>query len=52
MRFLSNYLDFIFESVAKNEMMIYYSEDFRNMLKRISDKSSIEQALISAEESK
>ena len=51
MRFLSNYLDFIFESVAKNEMMIYYSEDFRNMLKRISDKSSIAQALISAEES-
>ena len=51
MRFLSNYLDFIFESVAKNEMMIYYSEDFRNILKRVSDKSSIAQALISAEES-
>lgn len=50
MKFLSNYLDFIFESVAKQEMRLYYSDDFRNILKRI-QKSSIAQALLSAEDS-
>jgi hypothetical protein len=51
MRFLSNYLDFIFEAVAKQEMRLYFSDDFRNMLRRIQDKSSIAQALLSSEDS-
>jgi hypothetical protein len=51
MRFLSNYLDFIFESVAKQEMRLYYSDDFRNMLRKIQPKSSIAQALLSSEDS-
>jgi hypothetical protein len=51
MRFLSNYLDFIFEAVAKQEMRLYFSDDFRNILKRIQEKSSIAQALLSSEDS-
>ena len=51
MRFLSNYIDFIFESVAKQEMRLYYSDDFRNMLRKIQPKSSIAQALLSSEDS-
>lgn len=51
MRFLSNYLDFIFEAVAKKEMRLYFSDDFRNILRRIQDKSSIAQALLSSEDS-
>jgi hypothetical protein len=49
MRFLSKYLDFIFESVAKKEMRLYYSDDFRNMLKKIQVKSSVAQALLLSE---
>ena len=51
MRFLSNYLDFIFEAVAKQEMRLYFSDDFRSMLRRIQDKSSIAQALLNSEDS-
>jgi hypothetical protein len=51
MRFLSNYIDFIFEAVAKQEMRLYFSDEFRNILKRIQDKSSIAQALLSSEDS-
>ena len=51
MRFLSNYIDFIFEAVAKQEMRLYYSDEFRNILKRIQDKSSIAQALLNSEDS-
>jgi hypothetical protein len=51
MRFLSNYLDFIFEAVAKQEMRLYFSDEFRNILKRIQEKSSIAQALLSSEDS-
>lgn len=51
MRFLSNYLDFIFETVAKQEMRLYFSDEFRNILRRIQDKSSIAQALLSSEDS-
>jgi hypothetical protein len=51
MRFLSNYLDFIFEAVAKQEMRLYFSDEFRNILKRIQDKSSIAQALLGSEDS-
>jgi hypothetical protein len=36
MRFLSNYLDFIFEAVAKKEMRLYYSDEFRKLLDKVS----------------
>lgn len=51
MRYLSSYLDFIFEAVAKKEMRLYYSDDFRNILRKIQDKSSIAQALLNSEDS-
>jgi hypothetical protein len=51
MKFLSNYLDFIFEAVAKKEMRLYYSDEFRNLLTKIQSKSSVAQALLSAEDS-
>lgn len=51
MRFLSNYLDFIFEAVAKQKMRLYYSDDFRNILRRIESKSIIAQALLASEDS-
>jgi hypothetical protein len=51
MRFLSNYLDFIFEAVAKQEMRLYYSDDFRNILIKIQGRSSIAQALLASEDS-
>ena len=51
MKFLSNYIDFIFESVAKKEMRLYYSDEFRNTLRRISSKSGIAQALLLSEDS-
>jgi hypothetical protein len=51
MRFLSNYLDFIFEAVAKQEMRLYYSDEFRNVLRRLQSKSSIAQALLNSEDS-
>jgi len=51
MKFLSSYLDFIFEAVNKQEMRLYFSDEFRDMLKRFQDKSSIAQALLSSEDS-
>jgi hypothetical protein len=51
MRFLSNYLNFILEAVAKQEMRLYYSDEFRNMLRRLQSKSSIAQALLNSEDS-
>jgi hypothetical protein len=51
MRFLSNYLDFIFEAVAKQKMRLYFSDDFRNILRRIESKSIIAQALLASEDS-
>jgi hypothetical protein len=51
MRFISNYLDFIFEAVAKKEMRLYFSDEFRNILRRIEGRSSIAQALLSSEDS-
>lgn len=51
MRFLSNYLNFILEAAAKQEMRLYYSDEFRNILKRIQDKSSVAQALLNSEDS-
>jgi hypothetical protein len=48
---LNRYLDFILESVSKGKMRLYYSNEFRNMLRVISSKSSIALALLSAEDS-
>jgi hypothetical protein len=51
MKFVSNYLDFIFESVSKQKMRLHYSGEFRNVLKRLADRSSLAQALLSSEDS-
>ena len=51
MRYLSNYLNFILEAVAKQEMRLYYSDEFRNILRRIQSKSSIAIALLGSEDS-
>lgn len=51
MKFLSNYLDFIFEAVSKQEMRLYYSDDFRNVLRRIQNNSGVAQALLLSEDS-
>lgn len=48
MKFLSNYLDFIFEAITKKEMRLYYSDDFKNMLRGINN--SISQALLASED--
>lgn len=40
MRFLSNYLDFIFEAVAKKEMRLHYSDEFRKILDKVSKKNN------------
>jgi len=51
MNFLSKYLNFIIEAAAKQEMRLYYSDEFRNILKLIQDKSSIARDLLNAEDS-
>lgn len=51
MKFLSNYLDFIFEAVAKQEMRLYYSDEFRNLLRKIQSKSGVAQYLLLSEDS-
>ena len=51
MKFLSNYFDFIFESVAKKTMRLHYSEEFRSLLSRISKKNGMAQLLLLAEDS-
>ncbi len=51
MRFLSNYLDFLFEALSKQEMRLYYSDEFRNILKNMSSQSSIAQSLLTSEDS-
>lgn len=51
MKFLNNYLDFIFESVAAGKMRLYYSEGFREILNRIYSKSNIARLLLNAENS-
>lgn len=50
MKFLSNYLEFLLEDVTKQEMRIYYSDEFRDILKNMS-KSSIAKTLLSSENS-
>lgn len=51
MKFLVNYLDFILESVVAGKMRLYYSEAFREILKRIYNKSDIARLLLNAENS-
>jgi hypothetical protein len=51
MRFLSNYLDFIFEAVAKKEMRLYYSDEFRKLLDKVSKNNKYAKFLLSAEDS-
>ena len=50
MKFLSNYLDFLLEAVSKQEMRLYYSDEFRNILKSM-PKSGIAQSLLTSEDS-
>jgi hypothetical protein len=49
MKILSNYLEFLLEAVSKQEMRIYYSDEFRNILKNMSQ-SSIAQSLLTSED--
>ncbi len=51
MRFLSDYFDFIFESVSKKTMRLHYSEEFRKLLSRLSKKNGMAQMLLLAEDS-
>ncbi len=51
MRFLSDYFDFIFESVSKKTMRLHYSEEFRKLLSRLSKKNGMAQLLLLAEDS-
>ena len=50
MRFLSNYLDFLLEALSKQEMRLYYSDEFRNILKNM-PQSGIAQSLLTSEDS-
>jgi hypothetical protein len=38
MRYLSDYLDYILETVKSNTSQLYYSEKFRSLLKKIDTK--------------
>lgn len=51
MKFLSNYLEFLLEALSKQEMRLYYSDEFRNILKNMSSQSSIAQSLLTSEDS-
>ena len=37
---LFNYFDFLFEAASGGKMRIFYSDEFRNLLKKISDNKS------------
>jgi hypothetical protein len=50
MKFLVNYLDFILESISKGKMRLYYSDKFRNILKRIEYKSPLTSFLLKCED--
>jgi hypothetical protein len=50
MKFLSKYLEFLFEAVSKQEMRLYYSDEFRNILKNM-PQSGIAQSLLTSEDS-
>lgn len=51
MKFLSGYFDFIIEAVAKKTMRLYYSDEFRDLLVRVSRKNNMAKLLLSAEDS-
>ena len=51
MKFLSSYLDFIFEAVAKKEMRLHYSPKFRELIKRMAKKNTYANFLLMAEDS-
>jgi hypothetical protein len=51
MRYLSDYLDYILETVKSNTAQLYYSEKFRSLLKKIENKSEVAKLLLQAERS-
>lgn len=51
MKFLSKYDDFIFEAIVKKTMRLHYSEEFRNLLNKLSKKNRYAKFLLSAEDS-
>ena len=51
MRYLSDYLDYILETVKSNTSQLYYSEKFRSLLKKIENKSEVAKLLLLSERS-
>ena len=51
MKLINRYLEFILESVSKNEMRLHYSDEFRNLLTKISNKIDWVKLLLAAEDS-
>lgn len=51
MRFLSNYIDFILEAVSRNEMRLHYSDEFRKLLTKVSNKMDWAKVILAAEDS-
>lgn len=51
MKSINRYLEFILESVSKNEMRLHYSDDFRNLLIKVSNKIDWAKLLLAAEDS-
>ena len=51
MRYLSDYLDYILETVKSNTSQLYYSEKFRSLLKKIENRSEVAKLLLQAERS-
>lgn len=51
MKDLFRYEDFLLEAVIKKTMPLYYSEEFRNILSKMSDKSRYANFLLQAEDS-
>jgi hypothetical protein len=50
-KLINRYLEFILESVSKNEMRLHYSDEFRNLLTKISNKIDWVKLLLAAEDS-
>jgi hypothetical protein len=51
MRYLSDYLDYILETVKSNTSQLYYSEKFRSLLKKIENRSEVAKLLLLSERS-
>ena len=51
MRYISDYLNYILETVKSNTSQLYYSEKFRSLLKKIENKSEVAKLLILSERS-